>query len=169
MASTTTAPPKRPSSSTFNPDPGTTAWVTSLTRYLHMRRRHVDPHQPTAIMEWLRLQYLRTQIPIGRQDRRRGPDAFGLHRPLQRTFLNWAARIASAEGQLLGSVRIEATGTEALTFAIPFNLQSNRSIQLQLPTTAATETVLHCWPVWQSRMQINRWRVGAVVLGINND
>ena len=169
MAIPPTAPPKRPPSPSFNFDPGATAWLSSLSRYLGLRNKHIDPNNPAAVMEWLRLQVLREQIPECRRDRRRRPDAFGLQRPLQETLLDWPARVMSSEGQPLGTARVEATGKEALTLALPFNLQSSHAIQLQISTVANPQTILSCWPTWQSRVQLNRWRVGAVVMEIRHD
>ena len=168
MAHPPPAPPQRSPSSSFNADPGAAAWISSLVQYLGLRRAHVDPNHPTTIMEWLRLQILREHIPEGRQDRRRRPDAFGLQRPLQDTLLNWPARVTSDGGQPLGTARIEATGKEALTLALPFDLQPERTIRLQIATGVDQQTTLTCWPVWQSRVQINRWRIGVAVLEISH-
>ena len=112
------APPRRPRSPRFDGDPGPAQWVASVVPYLATRNARIRADDPADLLEWLRLCHLREEIPAGRRDRRSKPDSFGLQTPARDPQLEWHATLYSAEGQALGSVRIESVGRDALSFSV---------------------------------------------------
>jgi hypothetical protein len=137
-----------------------------LEDYLELRETRVDSSNPEDLMEWLRLNYQREKIPSARRDRRRGPDLFGLQHPPQGHSLDWSGPIQSGGGQALGTARIEAVGREALVMALPFDLRPDQRYRVHLRTGTAHYAELDLFPIWQSRAQVNCWRIGAAVVSL---
>ena len=117
-------------------------------------------------MEWLRLCHLREAVPAGRRDRRSAPDRFGLQTPTRDSLLEWYASLSSAEGQALGSARIESVGHDALSFSVSTDLRPAQAYRLQLQIGREAHASLEILPLWQSRVHPRRWRVGAVIARI---
>ena len=163
MPISTNTPPRRPVLPSFDGDPGPAAWVQALQGYLELREQRVDCDSPEDLLEWLRLNHLRENIPEGRRDRRNRPDQFGLQHPAHEHSLDWSGPILSEGGQALGSARIEAVGREALVMALPFDLRPDQRYRLHLRTGSSQHAELLLLPIWQSRAQVNCWKIGAAV------
>jgi hypothetical protein len=161
------APPRRPRSPRFDGDPGPAQWVASVLPYLTARNAKIRAEDPAALLEWLRLCHLRDAIPAGRRDRRSAPDSFGLQTPTRVPLLEWLTSLSSADGQALGSARIESVGRDALSFSVSTDLRRERRYRIQLQIGRETHADLEIFPLWQSRVHPRRWRVGAVIANLS--
>ena len=93
-------------------------------------------------------------------------DAFGLSHPRKAPAIDWQAAISSTAGQALGVTRIEAVGREALVLSLAFDLRPDQTYEITLKTSRKDHHRLQVLGLWQSRVLVNRWRVGAVILSI---
>ena len=150
----------------FVPDPGVKPWVVALKRYLKLRSRYIKANDAETLVHWLQVQEQRKRIPTGRLERRQELDAFGLSHPRKAPAIDWQAAISSTAGQALGVTRIEAVGREALVLSLAFDLRPDQTYEITLKTSRKDHHRLQVLGLWQSRVLVNRWRVGAVILSI---